>query len=201
MDFFLLFLLNILAMVLIYLVLRRFVEKRFSSKGFVEEVQQEVGKIITEMNQTTERNIQVIEHHLEELKKISQRAENLVVSASREVTLQEERVHKYRKLAMPAANTAAKYAAGDPASAAPQTAATRSGAGDESVPAAEVKPAAAPGEELAAPKQNHPKQSDREQKKTLARELYMRGADLPEISEATGLSLAEVELIIALIRR
>jgi hypothetical protein len=41
----------------------------------------------------------------------------------------------------------------------------------------------------------------REEKKKTATALYLQGEELPSIAEHTGLSLGEVELIVALIRR
>ncbi|MGI9256838.1 MAG: DUF6115 domain-containing protein [Salinispira sp.] len=81
MDFILLLLINISVLALIYLALRHSIQRRYNSEGFLTILQKEVHGVMTDLNQTVEMNVQIINNEAEKLqalqKKVERRIEDL----------------------------------------------------------------------------------------------------------------------------
>ena len=58
---------QLVSFLVLYLVLKRLLEKQYSHKAEIARVQAEVEKVIVELNQTTERNIGLIENKIREM--------------------------------------------------------------------------------------------------------------------------------------
>lgn len=226
MDFLFLFLLNAAALAVIYIVLRKRIDKRYSSSAFLEEIDKEVSKIITEMNQTTERNIELIENKLESLSSLGKKTETLILRASKEYNELHDRHEQYRRLGLhtrirpSAPDVTQKYGTEEqnPGGTPIESADVEP---SDNVPVSE--PAHPPGSSVQTMKQpyssaqaahtrgdsGNDEQSEtkreprdsRDSKRQRVAELYMNGASISEIVESTGLALGEVELMVALIRR
>jgi hypothetical protein len=163
MDFLLLFALNSGSMVLLYYFLKRKVDKTYNQGVFLDRVEKEVGTIITELNQTTERNIQLIENKLDSLRSLSTKVDYVIRQAEEDLgRLQDEAEILRRRDRSP----------GQPHYNQPR------------VPKIEEEPL-----------------DPREQKKRQVSQLVLQGLELSEVSEKTGMSIGEIELIMALTRR
>ena len=194
-------LVNLGAAALIYILLRRRIDVQYSQKAFLDKIQKEIGQIVTEMNQTTERNIQLLENKLEALKSLSERAQNLITRGNSELhSLQDryQQIGSFSRPSLPAVRPTVK----EQARVLPEGEATgrltgKPAQSSEPDPQARVSPEEA-GNSL---QKEGNKDKSRDRRKQEATELYIRGEDLDRIAEQTGLSLGEVELIVALIRR
>lgn len=72
---------NIIIMVFMFLFLSRRLHRQYNSKQFMAEMQQEVNAIITEMNQTTERNLQLIEDRMEQVAALTAQLDKRIIMA------------------------------------------------------------------------------------------------------------------------
>jgi hypothetical protein len=61
---------QLISFLLLYVFLKKKLEKQFSHDAQIEKIEREVEKIITELNSTTERNIGILEHKLTEIQNI-----------------------------------------------------------------------------------------------------------------------------------
>lgn len=66
--------LNVLVITVCYILLRRYVDKRTSQNANLSEIRGQITKLIQELDETTERNIQIIEHRIEELKGLTRQS-------------------------------------------------------------------------------------------------------------------------------
>lgn len=60
---------TVILVVVAYLVLNRNIRTRTSQQAALDEIKREVGAIITELNSTTERNIELIEDRIASLER------------------------------------------------------------------------------------------------------------------------------------
>lgn len=190
-------LVNLGAAALIYILLRRRMDVQYSQKAFLDKIQKEIGQIVTEMNQTTERNIQLLENKLEALQSLSDRAQNLITRGNSELHSLQDRYQKiggFSRPSLPAVRPAAK----EQTRTTPEPDVSRKPV-QNSEPDRQLSVAPATSEP--APRKEGSEGKSRDRRKQEATELYIRGEDLDRIAEQTGLSLGEVELIVALIRR
>jgi len=58
---------QLISFLLLYIFLKRKLDKQYSKQGQIESIEHEVEKIIIELNQTTARNIGLIENKLKEI--------------------------------------------------------------------------------------------------------------------------------------
>jgi len=77
MDLLVFALLNLSMLVLGYIILSRRIDKHYGSATFLDRVAREVNSVITELNETTERNIRILEATIDELKVEKEQAELL----------------------------------------------------------------------------------------------------------------------------
>jgi chromosome segregation ATPase len=76
---------NIIVVSLLFLFLTRRLVRRLSPDESIEELQREVGGIVTEMNQAADRNITILEDKIEELRRIEERIDRKITLLNREV--------------------------------------------------------------------------------------------------------------------
>ena len=212
MEFVILFLLNLAGLALMYIILRKKVDSTYTHDAFLKKVNDEIGLIITEMNQTTERNIQVLEHKLESLQNLSTKVQDLLVMANDQV---DELQNRYSQLKLQKIYHKSNFSdpqvrQGDRISEYSKSEHKTSRFSDSNSThnAHEVTI----GSQVSFPSQGEPTQAksgkntstpkkNREEQKKEATKLFLQGEELPEIAGKTGLSLGEVELIAALLRR
>ena len=75
---FLLYGLNLLVLLAIFLYARHRLNRELSSKRLLDEVHAEVNEMIVELNQTTERNIALIEERISRLNRVLSTADNRI---------------------------------------------------------------------------------------------------------------------------
>jgi predicted HTH domain antitoxin len=203
-------------MAILYLILRRRVRKEFNGKVFLEEIEREVGTIITEMNQTTERNIQLIEHKLASLKNLSKQTELLLTRGREEIEERQIKLDQYR-------NMGRRFNMASPVSDSIereyQDKSKEVGVEERGIAEVRVDPPikstsetihsnklnntnpGPPAKKSSPTTDNFTHSESRETRKTQVLTLYHQGNEPHTIAEATGFTLGEVELIIALMRR
>ncbi|MQY76691.1 MAG: hypothetical protein GH155_03590 [Spirochaeta sp.] len=105
--FFLLLAALILGWYLQYLILKRKIEKKTDTGSHLEEVREEVARVIIELNQTTERNIALIEDRISCLRELLSTADKKIGLLKRESEKHEVSQRVYSKLsARPVVNAA-----------------------------------------------------------------------------------------------
>lgn len=73
-------------MVAMFLFLSRRIHRQYNAKEFLDEVQREVNVMVTELNQTTERNIQLIEDRMQKLNTLMKEADRRILLANQELS-------------------------------------------------------------------------------------------------------------------
>ncbi len=168
-----------------YLLLNRSIVVRTSRQAALEEIKREVGAIITELNATSERNIELIEDRIQTLEKLIAQADRRVGALRRNLTAQEAESDTYRRLGrLPASPQSADERTDDSASNVGKATETGGASG------APVGPSDARSGTPPEP----PEVSARER----VRGLYLQGVALERIASIVGKTVGEVELIVAL---
>lgn len=89
---------NIIIVSLLFLFLTRRLVRKLSLEESIDELQREVGGIVTEMNQAAERNISLLEDKIEELRDIEQRIDRKITLLNREAERESESATTYREI-------------------------------------------------------------------------------------------------------
>ncbi|MFP4431086.1 MAG: DUF6115 domain-containing protein [Spirochaetaceae bacterium] len=89
---------NIIVVSLFFLFLTRRLVRKLSLEESLDELQREVGGIVTEMNQAAERNISLLEDKIEELREIEQRIDRKITLLNRETQKENESAATYREI-------------------------------------------------------------------------------------------------------
>lgn len=89
---------NIIIVSLLFLFLTRRLVRKLSLEESLDELQREVGGIVTEMNQAAERNISLLEDKIEELRDIEQRIDRKITLLNRETQKENESATTYREI-------------------------------------------------------------------------------------------------------
>lgn len=171
---------TVILVVVAYLVLNRNIKARTSQQAALDEIKREVGAIITELNSTTERNIELIEDRIASLERLVEQADKRLGALRRDLAARSGESATYSRFGRPVASTPSPQAdhgfqrdrAGRPLS--PSEHEGESGA------------SAGPDEETGG--------TVRER----VRHLYLQGVPLPRIATVVGKTVGEVELIVAL---
>jgi len=207
MDFILLLMINIFFLAIMYLLLRRQVDKTYNQKEFLNRVESEIAAIITEMNQTTERNLQLLENRLTSLKDQTQKAEEVIKRLSLEFHNYQDRFDK-KKVLMPRDTQKLDQLYGVTSKDRHTSEAVlpvsshddRSGPYDSvSFQLPQNQPEPMTSEQQT--QSNVPKKDSREDRKARVVQHLIEGLNAQEIAEKTGFSIAEIELILALTKR
>jgi TolA-binding protein len=83
----------------VYLVLRRKIARTLSAATVLREVREEVNRILVELNQTTHRNVTLLEDRIASLAELLARADKKIALARREAEKQELSEKLYTELA------------------------------------------------------------------------------------------------------
>lgn len=89
------------------LIMRRMIDRRAGADAVLDDIRREVGAILTEMNQTTERNIELVEDSVGRLKKLLDDADRRIGLLRREIRKTEQSGAVYTHL-RPAARVASR---------------------------------------------------------------------------------------------
>ncbi|MBN2532496.1 MAG: hypothetical protein JXB88_06365 [Spirochaetales bacterium] len=71
--------------VILYLILKRKIEKSINPRALIDEIRVEVDRIIVELNNTTERNISLIEDRMNQLSGLLEKADKKILLLNREI--------------------------------------------------------------------------------------------------------------------
>jgi len=107
---------SLVAVAIAVIVTRRMVDRRTGSAAVMDEIRREVGSILTEMNQTTERNIELLEDRVTRLKEIVDQADRRLGTLRRETQKQENAEMVYSHLGRVARPAAGRASGGSPPS-------------------------------------------------------------------------------------
>lgn len=184
---------TVILIVVAYLVLNRNIKARTSQQAALDEIKREVGAIITELNSTTERNIELIEDRIASLERLIEQADKRVGVLRRDLATRSGESGTYSRLGRPAeAGTGTGAGPSGPAPAhqvrhRPQEddPAQQSAAADD-----ERTPPATGG--------NQPEHETGGTVRERVRRLYLQGVPMPRIAAIVGKTVGEVELIVAL---
>jgi hypothetical protein len=191
-----------------WLLMRRWIARRLAAPRQAADLGDEVGRLVTELNQAAERNVMLLEDRMTALNDLLAAADKKIGLLRREIERHETGAGVYGRLATPGIRTAAATAASDrpggeraPAgAAAPAAAAPRVGT-DERPAVANANPAAADGRQ-AGPVDEKPAAPDpRTLMRTEIGRLARAGLEASAIAARVGAPLGEVELILWLEQR
>jgi DNA-directed RNA polymerase specialized sigma24 family protein len=169
----------------VYFVLKKKIARTLSAATVLREVREEVNRILVELNQTTHRNVTLLEDRIASLAEILARADKKIALARRETEKQELADRLYTELAgrRREGTAAATEAAG------PATAPAPVSAVDRQAGRSPAEPASAAASMSAIDRQ------------TEAVHLAQAGLSPSLIARRLGLTLGEVELILSLAER
>ncbi|MFW6313804.1 MAG: hypothetical protein ACOC2N_07960, partial [Spirochaetota bacterium] len=89
---------TVILVVVAYLVLNRNIRTRTSQQTALDEIKREVGAIITELNSTTERNIELIEDRIASLERLIEQADKRVGVLRRDLATRSGESGTYTRL-------------------------------------------------------------------------------------------------------
>ena len=168
-----------------YVLLNRSIIARTSRQAALDEIKREVGAIITELNATSERNIELIEDRIQTLEKLIVQADRRVGALRRDLAARDAESDTYRRLGRPMdSHRSAEERGADPPSVAAEAVRT-----DESCDA--------PGAQSSSPA-GTPSESRGPSVRDRVRGLYLQGVAVERIASIVGKTVGEVELIVAL---
>jgi hypothetical protein len=200
---------NIIILVVMFLFLSRRLRRQYNASQFLAEVQQEVNAIVTELNQTTERNIQLLEDRIDRVKALVADLDKRIVLQESEERKRSQTDRTYHHLKeqrrailrdLQAAAPLAGVSAASPAIAPASLAAAEPAAARHEASAAPA-PAPVAGEAApmpAAPTMGLHRAYSREALRAQVVEWSRAGMAPSLIAQQSGLSLGEVDLIISL---
>jgi hypothetical protein len=176
---------TVILVVVAYVILNRNINARTSQQAALDEIKREVGAIITELNSTTERNIELIEDRIATLETLIQQADKRVGALRRDAAVRGSEQHTYSQLRRPGPASSGESGADRPEGGNARSAAGRQDNG---------RPGADQATEGSAGSGSDGRRSLRER----VRGLYLQGLSLERIASIVGKTVGEVELIVSL---
>ena len=173
---------SLIAIAVAVIVMHRMIDRRAGSAAVMDAIRREVGAILTEMNQTTERNIELIEDRVRKLQETIELADKRLGVLRGEAKRQEgaERVYSHlSRVSRLVPNPADESPAAGPAPPALP-------ADSPSIP--DAVPAGAPVTEI----EREPTMNER------VLGLYRQGISVERIASRVGTAVSEIELIVSL---
>lgn len=168
-----------------FLVLNRSIRTRTSQQAALDEIKREVGAVITELNQTTERNIEIVEDRIHRLEVLIKQADGRLRALKRDLpsSVQHDRYSREgRPVVLPPqtdegdrSSAPDRDAGGTETPAHPASDSSRETRSAMSVPTGESVPL-----------------------RQRVRQLYLQGIPLERIATITGKTIGEIELIVSL---
>lgn len=89
---------NVLLIAVGYIFIRRYVDGRTSQEAHLSEIRQQINQMIQELDETTERNIQIIEHRIEELKGLASQSRKDIELLQTQRNEYSKALENYRRL-------------------------------------------------------------------------------------------------------
>ncbi len=182
---------NIIIITIMFLILSRRLRRQYNATQFLAEVQQEVNAIVTELNHTTERNIQLLEGRVAQVHEILAELDRRILMAGSEVQKREQTDLTYNHLRDQRRAILRDL----------QTVEVRSAPVEVAIPETSVKAPPPVTAAVASPISIAPtlaRALTRDAIKAQVVELAQAGMPATAIAQHAGLSLGEVELIISL---
>jgi hypothetical protein len=99
MDLVLVIALSLVFNAIAYLFIRRQIIKKLNSKSYLSDLEAEVNTIVTELNSSTERNVQILEHKIAELKTLANRVDGTMATLTKELDQRKSSSERYNDLA------------------------------------------------------------------------------------------------------
>jgi septal ring factor EnvC (AmiA/AmiB activator) len=164
--------LNIAALIGIYIYFKRRIDKSLRSNELIATVRGEMEQLVTELNQTTNRNVEIIEERINQLKAISARADKQIKLLTKEIEKKEKETDTYSSIRYKKFSGAEKENLGTGGREEPDRGETAT---------SDVR-----------------KQKPRRER---VLELYRLGMNMEEIAKKLEMTMSEIELIISLEER
>ncbi|MFO8064290.1 MAG: hypothetical protein ACQETQ_04350 [Spirochaetota bacterium] len=187
--------LNVGFAAVIYLLLIRRIDRKLEPGRIVEQVRSEIEGIIVELNQTTDRNIGLIEDRVNRLNSVLEQADKRLSVLKREVQSHTAGTERYndiiKRSGRPTTVSRERPGGGEPAgpeNAGPGTAGTRGAS----------KAASEAAGDSTTDRGEAPKTDSRAARRKEIVELHRKGIASNIIANRTGTTIGEVELIISL---
>lgn len=89
---------NAVVLAVIYLVLNRKIDKQITPEAFLEKVRSEIQSVMVELNETTDRNITLLEERVRSLQAVLKRADKKLSMLQSETTKQRDTSEVYTHL-------------------------------------------------------------------------------------------------------
>ena len=185
---------TVILVVVVTIVLNRTITVRTSRHAALDDIKREVGAIITELNATTERNIQLIEDRARTLETLIAQADRRLGALRRDLSSRRAESSTYEHLKRSGAHERPGPDAGPDAGPTSQPDPQPSGAQDASRHGGHSTPDR-PSRFTGSP----PGADDsRQALRARVRGLYLQGVSLERIASIVGKTVGEVELIVSL---
>jgi hypothetical protein len=189
-------LINILGYVALYFVLRERLRRASSPKAQMGELREEVNRLMVELNQTTDRNISLLEDKIASLTELISKAEKTLTMLHREGEKHEVGSRVYGRIIEARAPRPASRG-GERTGGEPHLEEVRRRGGTTAVDS-ERTPARREAAPSTAPEEDKGRSADTRDRVV---ELYKAGLTASLIAARVGAPLGEVELIISLAER
>ena len=184
---------TVILLVVVTIALNRTITVRTSRQSALDEIKREVGAIITELNATTERNIQLIEDKARTLEALVAQADRRLGALRRDLSSREAESATYSHLKRPGAteHPGAVHDAelSSPADGHPPRSEDESTHGVDANRDRRPSPFAGTPPGVA---------ESRQALRARVRGLYLQGVSLERIASIVGKTVGEVELIVSL---
>lgn len=167
---------NLVGLVVVWVILRSYVRRQTRQDAVLEDIKREAGAIVTELNSTTERNIELIEARIQELSELIATADRRIGTLRKETAVDRSSERTYARLG-----------AGRP---------LRLTLEEDSADAAAASTVMTNDDATLAPTPSAP--AGPVDVRTRVRSLHERGMAVKEIATTVGKTVGEVELIISL---
>ena len=164
---------NIIVLFGIFFFFKRRIDKSLRTEEVVRTIREEIEQLIIELNQTTDRNIAIIEERINELKKVTASADKQIKVLSREVQRKTKESETYLHMKPVPGGLKKTGSESRPVKEGRETRGTQGG---------KDGPGAANTRERVL-------------------SMFHRGEEIEQISKELGITVAEVELIISLSSR
>lgn len=196
MSWFLLFVMNSVVVLIAVLFLVRRIERRIQPTVILEQIRSEIDELMVEFNQTTERNVVLIEERILRMNKLLEEADRRATVLRRDIDAHQGPVRAYASPMVP------KPIAPSPTSAKPPIRAvdnlpTRS-TGEPETPAGATTDTPVVDASAAVPSKPAVAAGD---KRARIVDLYEKGIAPNIIAARVGSTVGEVELIVSLTQR
>jgi len=171
--------LSIIVITITAVALNRRIQSRTSQQAALDEIKREVGSIITELNQTTERNIEIAEDRIGKLRDLIEEADRRVKTLKRDIA-----GHQQAGVIYDARGTARRDRIEDPPQKGPLPARESTNTTEDAAPR--------------ATESRQPAAASRSEVRDEVRMLYLQGLPIERIAVRVGVTVGEVELILSL---